>query len=108
MFDKMIDDCFKLSGLMYSPTSSYDEYRSIVRDSNTELFSMMMKGRDKIGSQFAQTAIFTTTKDEKRCGICKTKHGLRFKVGTPEYNENMPPLHHRCRCIYKYVLGRNY
>lgn len=93
---------------MYAPTNSYDEYRSIVRDSNTELYSMLTKGRDSIASNFAQTAIFTSIKDERRCEVCRSKQGLRFKVGTNEYNENMPPLHNRCRCIYRYIMGRNY
>jgi SPP1 gp7 family putative phage head morphogenesis protein len=108
MIDKLIDDCIKLGGLMYAHIDSYSEYRSIVRDSNSELYSVFNKGRDSIASNFAQTAIFTTVKDEWRCETCRLLQGKRFKVGTNEYNENMPPLHNHCRCIYQYILGRNY
>lgn len=95
-------------GIDKKDTNKKDDYSDIIKDSNVELYSVFNKGRDSIASKFAQIAIFTTIKDERRCEVCKSKQGKRFKVGTNEYNENMPPLHNRCRCIYTYIMGRNY
>lgn len=86
----------------------YDDYKSIVGDSNSELYGIINRGRDSIASNFAQTAIFTSIVDERRCPDCGALHGERYKVGSGEYSNNMPPLHNRCRCIYEYILERNY
>lgn len=95
-------------GINKENTNKKDDYSDIIKDSNSELYSIFNNGRDSIASNFAEIAIFTTVKDERRCKKCKSLQGKRFKVGTNEYNENMPPLHNRCRCIYEYILGRNY
>ncbi len=46
---------------------------------------------------------FSAILDDRTCPLCEQLDGMQIAEGDPAYEQYMPPLHDRCRCIWVYI-----
>lgn len=56
------------------------------------------------------SATLSALMDSATCPVCRNLDGKKFKIGTDEYEEHLPPLQgcrgrDHCRCVYVYVFA---
>lgn len=82
-----------------------DLIEAILSDQAAALIgNLINKGRDMAAKKAkAKLAQYSAILDDVTCPLCEELDGQIFTVGSPEYYEFMPRVHHNCRCIWVYI-----
>jgi len=82
----------------------FNDCISIIKDNVIGIYSFISMGRNATAKEVCEYATYSAVLDNRCCNDCSNLNGTRFKVDSPEYYDNMPPLHNRCRCVYIYEI----
>jgi SPP1 gp7 family putative phage head morphogenesis protein len=80
-----------------------DAYDQILEDNLVGVGNMINLGRDRTAIGNCDLVEYSAILDKKTCELCRWLDGSIFEVGSSEYNQYMPRIHNRCRCIYVYI-----
>ena len=86
-------------------TAKEQARRALRGQSSVLVQEAVNKGRELAGNASgARLAQFSAILDKRTCRLCRRLDGQIVRTDSESFKRFSPPLHHRCRCIWAYIL----